>query len=344
MKDHEPLLMPPWQPLSDNLTGNEYHAMMSNPVKYALYQQAIEQAVFDRMSQPTLTIYVAGAGFGGLVHRVVRALNKIHLHAAKPKPYVTVMCIEKNPLAVRELRRLATVNAEWRQWQVGIHAKDMRQLDPPCAQVDILVSELLGGFADNELAPECLAGFDRYMSANGVSIPSATTSYIAPVNAPHLHSIIADSTDPEKNANSLWVLNGATHAGVLRLCDPQSCFHFEYPTCQGHNGFERDVYIDFGHQVVQMEAHGLVGFFTAHLYGDIMLSTLPKSHTVGLYEWLPVFFPLAKPMPAPPQSMQVSRRYDSSRGVWYQWRSHDADGVIGPWQNRNGKWYTMALH
>ena len=39
---------------------------------------------------------------------------------------------------------------------------DMRALNVP-EQVDILVSELLGSFGDNELSPECLDGAMRFL-------------------------------------------------------------------------------------------------------------------------------------------------------------------------------------
>ena len=39
---------------------------------------------------------------------------------------------------------------------------DMRALAVP-EQVDILVSELLGSFGDNELSPECLDGASRFL-------------------------------------------------------------------------------------------------------------------------------------------------------------------------------------
>jgi protein arginine N-methyltransferase 5 len=50
---------------------------------------------------------------------------------------------------------------EWRD-QVEIIFGDMRQLDVP-AHADILVSELLGSFGDNELSPECLDGAMRFL-------------------------------------------------------------------------------------------------------------------------------------------------------------------------------------
>lgn len=40
---------------------------------------------------------------------------------------------------------------------VTVVSGDMRNWEPP-EQADILVSELLGSFGDNELSPECLDG------------------------------------------------------------------------------------------------------------------------------------------------------------------------------------------
>ena len=39
---------------------------------------------------------------------------------------------------------------------------DMRTMDVP-EPVDILISELLGSFGDNELSPECLDGAQRFL-------------------------------------------------------------------------------------------------------------------------------------------------------------------------------------
>jgi len=48
-------------------------------------------------------------------------------------------------------------------------------------QADILVSELLGSFGDNELSPECLDGAQNFLKEDGISIPYEYTSYLAPI-------------------------------------------------------------------------------------------------------------------------------------------------------------------
>lgn len=47
--------------------------------------------------------------------------------------------------------------------KVTVISSDMRQWDPP-NKADILVSELLGSFGDNELSPECLDGAQHLLT------------------------------------------------------------------------------------------------------------------------------------------------------------------------------------
>ena len=50
------------------------------------------------------------------------------------------------------------------------------------------VSELLGSFGDNELSPECLDGAQRFLAADGISIPTNYISYLAPMTCSKLHN------------------------------------------------------------------------------------------------------------------------------------------------------------
>lgn len=67
-------------------------------------------------------------------------------------------------------KRVEVVSADMRQWQAPVKA-------------DILVSELLGSFGDNELSPECLDGAASLLAPNGVSIPCRYTSFLQPITA-----------------------------------------------------------------------------------------------------------------------------------------------------------------
>ena len=58
--------------------------------------------------------------------------------------------------------------------------------------IDILISELLGSFADNELSPECLDGILHLLNPiHGISIPSSYTAYLTPIAAPKIHADIS---------------------------------------------------------------------------------------------------------------------------------------------------------
>ncbi|PKY03641.1 protein methyltransferase RmtC [Aspergillus campestris IBT 28561] len=61
--------------------------------------------------------------------------------------------------------------------------------------VDIVVSELLGSFGDNELSPECLDGITHLLNpTHGISIPASYTAHLTPISAPKLHSDIMNQT------------------------------------------------------------------------------------------------------------------------------------------------------
>ncbi|MCH85606.1 protein arginine N-methyltransferase 1.5-like, partial [Trifolium medium] len=57
-------------------------------------------------------------------------------------------------------------------------------------KADILVSELLGSFGDNQLAPECLDGAQRFLKEDGISIPSSYTSFLQPVKNANLYNSV----------------------------------------------------------------------------------------------------------------------------------------------------------
>ena len=71
---------------------------------------------------------------------------------------------------------------------------------PTPYKIDILISELLGSFADNELSPECLDGVQHLMNPmHGISIPASYTAHLTPIAAPKLY---ADITHGMTNATS----------------------------------------------------------------------------------------------------------------------------------------------
>ncbi|GMG05886.1 unnamed protein product [Aspergillus oryzae] len=61
--------------------------------------------------------------------------------------------------------------------------------------IDIVVSELLGSFGDNELSPECLDGITHLINpVHGISIPESYTAHFTPISAPKLHADVMHQT------------------------------------------------------------------------------------------------------------------------------------------------------
>ena len=137
-----------------------------DPVKYLLYQKAIEQALINKVSEEekktkTLCVMVVGAGRGPLVRAAINASTNVQRK-------IKIFIIEKNPNAIITLRAL--VEELWADKDVEIISCDMRNFIPN-EKADIIVSELLGSFGDNELSPECLDGAQKHLKEDGISIP-----------------------------------------------------------------------------------------------------------------------------------------------------------------------------
>lgn len=147
-------LQAPLQPLFDHLEGQTYATFEADSIKYDKYEEAIYQALKSLPRSSSVLIWVCGAGRGPLVSRSIAAARR----AART---IRVVALEKNPNAIVGLRNRAA--SEWGQDVVSVELGDMRSIKPPAQKADIVVSELLGSFGDNELSPECLDGAWRLL-------------------------------------------------------------------------------------------------------------------------------------------------------------------------------------
>ncbi|KAF2704450.1 arginine N-methyltransferas-like protein [Pleomassaria siparia CBS 279.74] len=206
-------LQSPLQPLTDNLESITYEVFEKDPIKYAWYERAVAQALQDWVAQKKSTssdngavvIAVTGAGRGPLVTRALNASESTGIP-------VRVFAIEKNPNAYVLLQRH---NMEEWSGRVTIVKTDMRAWKGPMlpdgsyGKVDIIVSELLGSFADNELSPECLDGVQHVLNPeHGISIPSSYTAHMTPISTPRIWSdLLSRSTTIDSSAFDIpWVV------------------------------------------------------------------------------------------------------------------------------------------
>ncbi|KAL7423781.1 hypothetical protein Q5752_001365 [Cryptotrichosporon argae] len=326
-------LQAPLQPLMDDLPSLTYDVFERDPVKYQQYEEAIVTALADLPTED-LVITVAGAGRGPLVDCVLRALARASRAAA-------VYAVEKNAAAFTTLQERQAL--EWGAERVTLVHGDMRTMDVP-RQADLLVSELLGSFGDNELAPECLDGAVRFLKPTGISIPTSYTAYLAPVSSSKLHAEATAPSRPAGAAETPYVvmmqqanLLSGDGGGVAGRCGDrvQMCWTFEHP--------RRDLIVDAaGNPLTNVhntrsasltfsiphagQLHGLAGYFEAHLYGAVGLSTHPDTHarvSPDMFSWFPLYFPLAHPLYLPSGAeldVAIWRLADGkSRRVWYEW-------------------------
>lgn len=134
---------------------------------------------------------------------------------------------------------------------------DMRMIQVP-EPGDIIVSELLGSFGDNELSPECLDGAMRFLKrklcarfpfsfetsrilfhliAEGISIPASYSAYLAPLSSSKLYNEVRAGKDPKACETPFVVMFQAVNilsgdgGGEEGRCGPkvQECWDFEHP-------------------------------------------------------------------------------------------------------------------
>lgn len=331
-------LLRPMQPLQDHLHSSNYEFFEQDPVKYAQYQRAIAAALHDlHPDGGDVVLMVLGAGRGPLVDAAI--------HAAAGWPgRLRLYAVEKNPTALVTLRHRA--RDEWAAQQVAVIAGDMREWHPD-VQADIIVSELLGSWGDNELSPECLDGASHLLKSGGISIPQSYTSWLAPVSAARLHNKVAACVqfphvelDARRYFESTFVVK---ERAMFALAAEQACFTFEHPNIRrDSNARFAQCRFQLTTGLAQCTAHGFRGSFSARLYGDIYISIAGFRHSAGMFCWFPLFIPLAVPLSLAGGScieVQLWRRVSANR-VWYEWQLPGLTSIHNP----GGRSSSLGLH
>lgn len=322
-------LQSPLQPLMDNLESQTYETFERDPIKYSQYEKAITDALLDLSPTQDTVVTVVGAGRGPLVKAALRA-------AELAQRTIKLYAVEKNPNAVITLRNLK-ISESWDN--VTIVASDMREWDAP-EKTDIMVSELLGSFGDNELSPECLDGAQKHLAETGISIPSRYVSYLAPISTSKLWNKVK-SFDTLKAFETPYVVR--LH-NIYSIADAQPCFEFAHPNLAKRIDNRRYSRLQFTskHGVT---VHGFAGYFEAHLYGQHMISINPDTFSDGMFSWFPLYFPLRTPMYVPENHSIHAHfwRKCSSSKVWYEWTAAVQDQSFSAIHNPNGRSYWIGL-
>lgn len=225
---YQDYLQNPLQPLADNLESITYEVFEKDPIKYEWYERAIFFALQDwtKNGKPAsgpngrIVVAVVGAGRGPLVTRALQAsaaVNaEIELWAVEKNPNAFVLLQQRNVDAWGQ--RVHLSQSDMRSWEGPVYSTSTTSATCPRrvegdqststvthCRIDILVSELLGSFGDNELSPECLDGVQHLLNPkDGLSIPSSYSAYLSPIAAPKLHSdILARTASGDSDASQI---------------------------------------------------------------------------------------------------------------------------------------------
>jgi len=208
---------------------------------------------------------------------------------------------------------------------------------------DIIISELLGSFGDNELSPECLYPTVKFLKAEGIFIPYAYTSYIVPISSQILWKEVNEYAQnprvtlpqqmyPFEMSYVVKIYSASYPCGK----EAQPVFTFHHFTDKNapednQTSFTRTVTLKFVCQDQQALLHGLAGYFDANLYQEVFYSTLPKTHTPGMHSWFPLYFPIKDPIPVfKGCEVAVSiARCTGQNKVWFEWSISVVDPLRG---------------
>uniref|UniRef100_A0A8C5H4G8 Protein arginine N-methyltransferase 5 n=1 Tax=Gouania willdenowi TaxID=441366 RepID=A0A8C5H4G8_GOUWI len=334
-KGYEDYLQSPLQPLMDNLESQTYEVFEKDPIKYSQYQQAVYKCLLDRVPDDqkdtnVQVLMVLGAGRGPLVNA--------SLHAARQAGRkLKVYAVEKNPNAVITLE-----NWRFEEWgdQVTVVSCDMREWSAP-EKADIIVSELLGSFGDNELSPECLDGAQHFLKEDGVSIPCSYTSFLAPLSSSKLYNEVRGCREHDKDPQSHFETPYVVRLhNFHELSEPQPCFTFTHPTTDMNNN--RYQCLRFPVECNSV-LHGFAGYFETTLYKDVTLSIKPETHSPGMFSWFPILFPLKQPISISRNDNITVRfwRCNNGKKVWYEWAVTEPS--CSAIHNPAGRSYTIGL-
>ena len=165
-----------------------------------------------------------------------------------------------------------------------IVAGDMREWESPVL-ADIIVSELLGSFGDNELSPECLDGALKYLKKDGVSIPQDYVSFLQPVSTNKVFNEIrnlgggSNDSSHSQGFETSYVVKLAWHR---TMGEPAELFKFVHPNHQDpidnrRQGTCRWIVTEAG------MLHGFGGYFDSKLYKDVHISINPRTFSTGMF-------------------------------------------------------------
>ncbi|CEP61555.1 protein arginine N-methyltransferase LALA0_S03e05490g [Lachancea lanzarotensis] len=338
-KFSEPRLMPPLDPFSTDISNAVYHTFEQDRTKYQMYGKAIKRAlkrlitdgIMGSKRDSPLVVLIAGAGRGPLVDEAYTAIMELRV------PHYRIIALEKSSRAALYLQK-----RKHEYWKDSVELVK----DDACSwrselKVDLCISELLGSFGCNELAPESLLNVEKHScKKTTIFIPQSFSSYVAPISAPLLYQTLTTINVPNAFEKP-WIVHNIPHC--ITSTKLNEIWSFHHPVAGSK--LTKSAVTEFKIKN-KCEIHALIGLFKATLFDDICLSILPDGSTVkmaepikgvdgsaGLYvkgehtpdmmSWSPMVFPLKQPFFISDDSeleLFMTRNHDqANHKFWYEW-------------------------
>lgn len=178
---------------------------------------------------------------------------------------------------------------------------------------------------DNELSPECLDGAQTVLKTSGISIPASYTAFIAPISTSTLFQQ-ASAFQDLVHMETAYVVR---FRDMFQIAEAQELWKFEHPNREGmspighpdfnsHNSRYSSLTFEVNDNVLM---HGMAAYFESVLYKDVTISINPKTHSVNMTSWFPMYFPISCPITLKKGSqVQIHLwRLTDTRKVWYEW-------------------------
>ncbi|KAH8582591.1 Hs17p [Cryptosporidium sp. chipmunk genotype I] len=334
--DYIDVLQTPLQPLSNNLKSIEYEVFERDHMKYEKYFHAIRLFLSENtVSSKKMKVLIVGSGRGGLIQSVFNAFNYIGSHSFE------IMCVEKNRNAVLTLKAKMNCrdDANWKK--VEVINSDIRAIKLK-EKYDLIISELMGSFGDNELSPECLIYAQKFLKPSGIMIPQRYTSYLEPISCRKVWNN-AVSYLKSRTLEMPLVSRLRSHYKIS-LEGPKEVFSFHHPTEFIQEIMDNTIFtsIEFTSKTDSV-LHGFLGYFKCDLYNEIGFSTLPCDLNNGLISWFEFFIPISNPIllkKSDKITFNIWRKSNKEK-VWYEWLvTEPSTSFI---HNLNGRMYSMRL-
>lgn len=310
------LLQMPLQPLRDHLASSTYEEFERCDTKYDIFEIAVERWLEANPTVDKPVTYILGAGRGPLVQGTLNAFR------SKGIRDYSVYALEKNPYAILTLKHRIKDGVDG--WdKVQLIFGDMRDFVPK-EPADLIISELLGSFGDNELSPECLyeveAIFDKHFPNHKHAhyIPQSYTSFLTPIYAPQIWGKLHSLGD-NKCFHTPYVVALRSYYNIAVDSGHLPCFSFGHPSRAGNMECERYKQLRF---IAKNDSvlHGFAGYFSFTLHGDLEMSILP-GRSDDVKSWFPMYFPIEKAIGVQKSqvvTLHIWRKCDGTR-VWYEW-------------------------